>query len=193
MMKGLKYNYIADAIVTVIIGLVLLLWPGVTLTILIRAIGLLLLVIGAVVSINFFTAGGNPVLRTGSLAGGIVVAVIGIWILINPTFFEALIPVIAGAVIVVGGLINLLQALSLWKNAYERWWIALVLSLITMLLGALLFTHPLQAAEIVVRIIGAFLVFDGGSNLWIASRVYKYVSDREQEATAIDVTAEDAE
>jgi hypothetical protein len=40
-------------------------------------------------------------------------------------------------------------------------------------------------------VIGAFLIYDGLSNLWIASRVYKAAKQAKQEAEALDVDAKE--
>ena len=173
MFQKMKVNLILDAVITMIIGGVLLFWPGATTDIIVRAIGVLIILIGAVITLSFFAPDRNIVLRSGSIVGGVVVAVIGVWVLFNPHFFEALIPIIAGIIIAFGGFVNLLQALSLWKQNYKYWWVALVFSLLTALLGVLLFVRPIQVVSFVVQLIGGFLIFDGISDLWIDSRIIK--------------------
>ena len=181
MFAKIKLNLILDALITIAIGCVLLFWPGATLNVITRAIGILIVLVGAVIVLGYFGTG-NVILRSGSLVCGVVVAVIGVWVLINPHFFEALIPIIAGIIIVFGGVVNFLQALSLWKQDYKLWWLALVLSLLTVLLGVLLFIRPIQSMETVIQIMGGFLIFDGVSDLWIDSRIIKLARRAEKAA-----------
>ena len=58
-------------------------------------------------------------------------------------------------------------------------------------MGLLLVLKPFTAFATVVRIIGLFLLYDGISDIWIASRVSKVLrqakSAAEAEATAVDV------
>jgi uncharacterized membrane protein HdeD (DUF308 family) len=101
----------------------------------------------------------------------------------------SLIPLIIGVVIVIHGLGKLRQAIELYHEQYERWWVAFLLGLLTAGIGILLIFKPFDALETVVQIIGAFLIYDGVSNLWITSRVYKAAKEAKQEADALDVDA----
>ena len=53
-LKKLRINYVADAVICMIIGLVLLLWPGVTMAVLCKALAVLLAVAGVGMIISFF-------------------------------------------------------------------------------------------------------------------------------------------
>ena len=63
---------------------------------------------------------------------------------------------------------------------YDNWWVALLLSLLTVALGVVLICNPFTIVDTVVRIIGAFLVYDGLSDMWILSRVFKTKKNREK-------------
>ena len=49
----------------------------------------------------------------------------------------------------------------------------------TVALGVVLICNPFTIVDTVVRIIGAFLVYDGLSDMWILSRVFKTKKNRE--------------
>ena len=69
--------------------------------------------------------------------------------------------------------------------------VALILGLLTVGLGILLICKPFAALDTAVRLIGAFLIYDGLSDIWIASRVYRTVKAMKQEAEALDVESRD--
>ena len=52
---------------------------------------------------------------------------------------------------------------------------------------------PFGAVELVVRMIGVFLIYDGLSDLWILSRVFKVKRDKERiiDAEFVEVDKED--
>ena len=56
-------------------------------------------------------------------------------------------------------------------------------------MGIVLLLEPTFIKNIIVTLIGVFLIIDGGSNLWTISRVAKYVKEKQQEENAIDSEA----
>ncbi len=189
---NLKTNFLVDAILLIVIGLVLIFLPGTTLTLLTKVIGGLVLFAGIVAIISgILSKKQNVFAKNGSLVAGIVIAVVGIWILLNPHVFESIIPVIAGVIVVFSGIANLGVAIPLGKNNYGNWWIALILAVLTILVGAFLLFRPLTALSYVVQIIGGALVYNGASNLWIVSRMHKV--EKVNKSEVIDVESKEIE
>ncbi|MCH4191911.1 MAG: DUF308 domain-containing protein [Butyrivibrio sp.] len=184
--KRLGINYFVDAIICIAVGLILLFLPGVTMAILCKALAVLLIVAGAAMIISYLINKDTSIGYSAMFAVGLLIAIIGVWIFMKPEVFISLIPLIAGVIIVINGVTNFAQAISLARVSYGRWWLALVFALITIGLGIYLIFKPLSAVEIAVRIIGVILVYDGVSNVWVASRVHKFVKDVKQDAEAID-------
>jgi uncharacterized membrane protein HdeD (DUF308 family) len=191
--KKMKIDYIVEALVMIIVGGILIFWPEVSLTIMARALAVLLTIIGALFIVAFLLKSERGMIDSGKLAVGIIVAAIGVWIFVNPSTFTSFIPKLFGVFILVSGLINLGQTFSLIKLQYPLWWISLILALITLGLGGFLVFKSEMAKELVIKVIGGFLIYDGISNLWTASRVSKFskaVNRAVKEAEAIDTDAE---
>ncbi len=184
--KKLKLSTIMDAILCCVAGLILILWPGATMTFLCKALSIILICAGIVLLITFFTAGDRSFFMSANFLLGLVVTIIGVWIFMRPEIFIALIPAIAGIMIIVGGVINLTQTVSLISASYRNWWVALILAVITILLGIFLIFYPLDAVGIAVRIVGVIMLYNGISNMWVVSRVSKFVKDVKQDAEAVD-------
>lgn len=192
-MKELKANYMASAILCVLFGLVLIIWPGTTTQIVCRMLGMILLIYGIIqIAIYLFNAE-RTVISQGVLVLGIICAVFGAWILFNPAVIIKTIPVIIGVLIAIHGFNNIAQAIALQKEGYEKWWLALIFGLLTVGAGSVLIFNPFEAVETAVRLIGAFLVYDGGSDIWILSRVIKVKRDKEKIIDAEFVDIEDAD
>lgn len=192
-MKELKANYMASAILCVLFGLVLIIWPGTTTQIVCRMLGTILLVYGIIqIAIYLFNAE-RTVISQGVLVLGIICAVFGAWIFFNPAVIIKTIPVIIGVLIAIHGFNNIAQAIALQKEGYEKWWLALIFGLLTVGAGSVLIFNPFEAVETAVRLIGAFLVYDGGSDIWILSRVIKVKRDKEKIIDAEFVDIEDAD
>ena len=188
-LKGLKVNYTASALICVILGLILLIWPGTTTQIVCMLLGVVLLAYGVLQIGIYFISKERNIISQGMMILGIIFAVIGAWILLKPEMIIMAVPVIVGSLIVIHGIHNISQAFSLKKNGYERWWVAFVLGIVTAAFGCVLIFKPFTVVDTVVRLIGIFLIYDGLSDMWIISRVFKVKKNTEKivDATFVDI------
>ena len=191
LLKRLKTNIVISAIMCVVLGIVLVVWPDLSIQIVCIAIGAVLLIGGGVRLAVYFTNKDGSMYAQMSLITGIVLAVVGVWILMKPDKVLAIIPIIVGIVIVLHGINDLQQAVSLCKDKYDKWWVALILGLLTIGFGVLLICRPFEALDTVVMLIGLFLIYDGLSDIWIVSRIYRTAKVLKQEADALDVVAKE--
>lgn len=172
-LKNLKANYTLSAIICVVIGLVLIIWPGTSTQLVCMVLGSVLLLYGLIQLALYLFARERTLYLQGMLVLGIIFCVLGVWILLKPEIVIATVPIIIGIIIVVHGLHKISQAISLNKMGYDNWWVALLFGILTVALGGVLIYNPFSVVNTVVRVIGAFLLYDGLSNMWILSRVFK--------------------
>lgn len=187
LLKKIKTNVVVSSALCVILGLVLVFRPGLSMRIVCTAVGVVLIVSGVMRMIDYFTARDGSLYSQANLIFGIILAVVGVWIVMKPDKVIAIIPIIVGIVIAIHGLHNFQQALELWRDKYDRWWTALILGVLTVGFGVLLICRPFAAVDTVVMLIGFFLIYDGLSNVWIVSRVYKNAKMMKQEMEAVDI------
>ncbi|MCM1123514.1 MAG: DUF308 domain-containing protein [Eubacterium sp.] len=193
ILKKLKTNIVISAVLCIVLGVVLVVWPDMSMQVACVAIGVVLLLGGVVRLVQYFVVRDGSIYAQMNLIMGIVLAVVGIWIVLKPEKVLAIIPIIIGIVIVLHGLNNLQQAITLCKDKYDKWWVALILGLLTVGFGVLLICRPFAALDTVVMLIGIFLIYDGLSDLWIVSRIYRTAKEMKQVAEALDVEAEEIE
>ena len=191
LLKKLKTNIVISATLCILLGIVLVVWPDLSMQIVCTAIGAVLLIGGGVRLAVYFTAKDGSVYAQMNLIMGIILAVVGIWILLQPDKVLAIIPIIVGIVIALHGVNNLQQAVSLCKEKYDKWWVALILGLLTVGFGILLVCRPFEALDTAVMMIGFFLIYDGISDIWIVSRIYRTAKVLKQEVEAIDVESQE--
>ncbi|MDE7359116.1 MAG: DUF308 domain-containing protein [Lachnospiraceae bacterium] len=193
LLKKIKTNVVVSSALCVILGLVLVFRPGLSMRIVCTAVGVVLMISGVMRMIDYFTARDGSLYSQANLVFGIVLAVVGVWIVMKPDKVMAVIPIIVGIVIAIHGLHNLQQAAELWRDQYDRWWVALILGVLTVGFGVLLVCRPFAAIDTVVMLIGLFLIYDGLSNVWIVSRISKNAKALRQEMEAVDVEIVDRE
>lgn len=181
--KRMKPDYVIKAVVMIVIGIVLAVWTRASLDIMARALAALLFLIGAVFVITYLVKKERTFVISGGLVAGILIAAVGGWIFANPGKFTDFIPKLFGIFIMVSGLGNLWQAISLVKYKSRTWWVSLAIAVVTALLGAFLFFNPTGAKEIAVTVIGAFLIVDGATNL-ISALLVGIASNKAEQAKA---------
>ena len=193
ILKKIKTNVIVSAFICIALGVILVFWPGLSVKVVCMAIGAVLVINGISRLLNFIFGRDGSVFSQMNLVMGIIITVIGGWILLQPGTIIAMIPILVGIIIVIHGINNLQQSVSLCQNRYYKWWIALLLGIITIGFGVLLVFNPFAAVDTLIRFIGLFLIYDGASDIWIMSRVSRNVKQARQEMDALTVDGKEIE
>ncbi len=193
ILKKIKTNVIVSALICVGLGVILVVWPGLSVRVVCMAIGGVLVLNGLSRLLNFILNRDGSIFSQMNLVMGIIITVIGGWILLQPGTIIAMIPILVGIIIVIHGINNLQQAVSLCQNRYDKWWIALLLGIVTIGFGVLLVFNPFAAVDTLIRFIGLFMIYDGASDIWIMSRVSRNVKQARQEMDALTVDMKEME
>ena len=143
---NMKLSFLLAAVLYIILGLILLIWPGVSATVFCYAFGGILLIYGVVTIVSFFLRDSRQGSFVFELFLGIVAAALGLLFLLRPVIVASVLPVILGLFIVVDGLVNLKRALELRRMLYLRWIVPLVLSAVSAVLGLVIVFQPFLAA-----------------------------------------------
>ncbi len=187
--KTLKANYLISAVLCVLFGITLVAWPDISSKLVCIGFGCVLALTGAANLITFFVRRDGSLLSQINMVAGIVLLVLGGWIIFDPGVLIRIIPVVIGAIIAVHGGHNVLQAAELYKEKYDKWWVALLLGIVTIGFGALLIYNPFEAVSTMIVLIGIMLIYDGISDIWIISRVSKTVRTVAETMEALEVEA----
>ena len=169
---------------SLILGILLLLWPVGALKLVSYAVGIIIMA-GGITSIlsrlRSRKRGGGAV---WTIFIGEVITLVGGWIFVNPENFASIIPSAIGYLITLSGIINLLETFTLSKAHYRKWWVSLLAAVLTIMLGLVLINHAFGIAATMVRIGGAALLFTGVSDLWINRRVEQYANTKRRSSRA---------
>ncbi|MCM1263211.1 MAG: DUF308 domain-containing protein [Butyrivibrio sp.] len=187
LLKKIKANAIVSALMCIILGIILVVWPGRTVRTVCMIIGFVLVVSGVNRLCTFIFGKDNSIYSRMNLITGVIVLLIGAWILFRPDQIIELIPILVGIIVIIHGINDLQQTVTLCQNKYDKWWIALLLGIITVGFGVLLIFNPFAAVETLIIFIGVFLIYDGVSDIWIVSRVSHVAKQMKQEAEALEV------
>ncbi len=168
--KQMRLNITLSAVISVVIGLLLLIYPEQSISAIGKVIALIIIFAGAVMIISQIVDFGNNIL--GIIVGGII-ALIGIWIYASPQAVLTIIPIVIGVMMVVHGVQDLSLALEGSKANASHAWIAYVLAAINIILGFLCIGKAFGLVSLVFRLIGIMLIYDGITDVGIVHGVKK--------------------
>ena len=152
-------------IISIVIGVVLILFPGEAMDLSLKVIGVVLLVAGVSGIILGIKSQGAYIAYT--MSGAVTAIVAGIVCLLQPQLIKSVLPLIMGIIILATGVFNIVNSINAKNAGASRWVASLVLALITVICGIVILFNLNQAANLLVTIIGIIFVYNGVSTLII--------------------------
>ena len=165
MLRYVKSGMMLLSIAYIVIGMMLLIMPQTSLLWICYAFGAVVLITGIACLIQYARIRGTGFTAPFMLVGGVITAGLGIFTLAKPQVVASFLPVVFGIFIVVDGLSRIGSAIDLAKRKGQKWWVLLLLSIVSVALGILLVLHPFGAAVSLVMVCGILLIVEGAMNL----------------------------
>ena len=159
------------ALVTIILGVVLVVWPDRSVSMICAILGGALLLCGLLYVIGWFAGKRRQSKSVFMIIPGVILAGLGVWLMTSSSTVIALIQYVFGAVVLFHGILDLQAALALLTQRMNKWWIDLLLALLTLGLGLLILANPFGTFAALVVLIGIALIYDGASDLWLIGRL----------------------
>ena len=182
-LKAIKLHFTVTAVLEVVLGIILLIWPLTVVGLLAKVLGVILIITGLVeIVAKIF----DDSMRLAGLVVGLILLILGGWIVYHPGSIISIIPIIIGVGLIGNGIMHFSLALEGKKVGAERWGFMVVAAVVTMILGAICIVCALQVVDIAVRIGGFFLVYDGIASILMVRRVNK--ASRDVDSVILDET-----
>ena len=165
MLRYMKTGTFLLSIAYVVLGVLLLVMPETSLLWICYAFGAVVLLTGAVCLVQYARIRGTGFAAPFMLVGGVITGALGVFTLLKPAVVASFLPVVFGLFIVVDGLNRIGSGISLAKQQCRRWWVLLLLGVLSIALGLFLILRPLDIALSVVMLCGILLIVEGVLNL----------------------------
>lgn len=163
-------NYLIDAVLLIAIGLVMLLWPQEALKTVFTQIGIAFIVMGAVKGIAFFASKDKESRSILDLLVGIVQIAIGVLFIEKSDFLVEFFPTVAAIILAYGAIIMIVRSLKLRNDNKNAFILSLVLGIVTLVLAAVIFVHPVGLVNVMTQATGVSMIIEGISLLIVLSR-----------------------
>ena len=126
--RDVRNNFLLTAIVSVLIGLVLVLFPVRTTFMICNIAGILLIVCGIINIIRYVISKGEAFFIRYDLVVGVILCLAGLFVITQSHLIISFIPTIVGIVLLINGIINLKKAFHLKQAGLQRWWVDLAIA-----------------------------------------------------------------
>lgn len=161
----IKNNSILLAIIMIIYGIVLIIWPQLNADIIAYIISSIIIIAGAISLVKYFRRGAEKQFYKIEQVLGVIALIIGIILFLNVGIIESFIPFVLGIFVLSSGISKLQNALDLKRMNYSNWKLVMVMAVINLLFGIILVFQPLWIVSTLFRLIGIALVYCGVSDL----------------------------
>lgn len=162
-----KWNTpIWGSILTILSGLILIIWPELALSYIVILIGLLFLISGLFVTISYFTNNKDLYNKPSSylLFTGIGSILFGLWLTLMPDFFVNILMFVMGGLLVFAGIQQIGSLIIMRKNGIIPFFFYIIPALV-LLAGILIIFNPFTTATSVVIVFGVSAVLYGIAGL----------------------------
>lgn len=151
---GLFFGGVALAVV----GLILMLWPGLTLVSIAAVAGIMLLVAGVFDAVTYFRMRGTDMVSGWALASAACDIILGVMFLIHPLVAAAVVPWVVGVFVIAYGIFAIYAGVKL-REAGPGWGVMLANGIVAVLCGLAFIIMPASFAIF----LGVYLVVRGAS------------------------------
>lgn len=163
--KSVKFNMSLFGVLSVLFGLVLIIYPGTAVKFICMAIGGILLIAGIYSVIIYFrnksNMGENSFFTVSTLILGIIEGGVGTSILIRPEYFTSFLSMIFAIILFVHGINDISKGIRIKKFKYGNWFLPIIFGLIGIIFSAVVIWNPFATMNALMILIGVALVIDG--------------------------------
>lgn len=174
-LKSIKYNLLSSAVLCILLGIVLLIYPDTSLTIVCRAVGVIVLITGIGFVGSYLRVGKTRWFGKVELVFGSIFAILGGFIVLYPLGIISIVPLVFGILLVYHGIANMKQAFELRQYKDNGWWLPVLIAASTIALGVVIMRNPFGTIETLMRIIGVCILYDGLMNTMLVGRFVKSI------------------
>lgn len=176
--RAAKTGYIALSAALCGLGVLLMMKPGLSISITGAIIGATMIAFGVVKLIGYFSKDLYRLAFQFDLAFGILLIALGALLLVKPVTAINMLCAILGIEIVADGLFKVQTAVDARQFGLETWWLILLLAIVTGAAGIAVAAHPSESALTLTTLTGAALAAEGLMNLCVGVFAIKVINRR---------------
>ena len=163
MLKSIRNSLSLSSLLYIVLGVVLLVMPELSLGFACLLIGGAVVIYG-VVRLAAYLRGG-PAADKLDLVLGVLLILLGLFLLIWIRFLLAFVPVVLGIYILIDSFGSLKRSLDMKALGFGRWWVSFLVAAALAICGLVMVLNPFGTIEGLVMFIGLGFLIDGVTTL----------------------------
>ncbi len=162
-----KTGYIIMSLLLCILGIVIIIHPGISASALCILIGAMLICYGIIKVIGYLSKDLFRLAFQFDLAFGLLIAAVGLIMILRPAHMIALGNFVLGFIILSDGLFKVQIAIDSKKFGIRKWWLITILALIAITFGILLIIDLFTNTNLLMIMLGIALLAEGILNFCV--------------------------
>jgi len=172
---------VTRGVMSLLFGIIILVWPAITLHVILVLFALYVLIAGAASAIGSVVDRHENEAWPLGLIFGTIAAFIGLYLLDKPNLTAVVVVYLIGLYAVMAGILDIVAGIALRKQIKGEW-VLIVVGLLTLAFGLYLFANPGAGAVALVWLIGIYSLISGV--LWLAAAASHHTASRQQIANS---------
>lgn len=160
-------NSIAQAVLSILFGLFLVIWPGTTLVILVYILAAGIALSGIASLISYVRLNKKGQRNSAILVTGLLFLVFALILFLFPEVFASIFSILLGALLIVSGVVNAIRGFALRDFGGFAWVLTLVVGIIIAIGGVVIIANPFGSTMMFVLVLGVLLVAKGVTDLLV--------------------------
>ncbi len=165
-MNNSKVGFVLVALIMIAVGVFFVFQPSGAVRTVFRIFGIGFLIAGIIGVISYFL--NRDINMYFKLIASVLEMIIGLVILIHENVAVTFYAIIAGMTVIIDGVENLLELISMKKAGLADWKAILFLAVIPIIAGLIILFNPFGAAEALIVVTGILLIYMGVINISMA-------------------------
>jgi len=174
-MRIAKTGYIVMSVALFSSGVLFVSVPDISMQIIGKLLGAIMILFGCFKLVGYFSKDLFRLAFQYDLQFGIIALILGAIILLKPSDVISLLFVAMGIVLLADSLFKIQIAVDSRKFGIGKWWVILVLAIISGVIAVVLILRPSESARILTTLLGATLIAEGTLNLFVAITTVKII------------------
>lgn len=173
-----KTGYIIMSLLLCILGIVIIIYPGISANALCILIGAMLICYGIFKVIGYLSKDLFRLAFQFDLAFGLLIVAVGLIMILRPIHMITLGNFVLGFIILSDGLFKVQIAIDSKKFGIRKWWLITILALIAITFGIILMIDPFANTNLLMIMLGIALLAEGILNFCVMLFTVKIIKNQ---------------
>ena len=182
--KEYKIDNIVMGILSAVVGVILVIFPGTTLRMIGYLVSAALFLMGIVSIIIYIRRKTEDNFMKNDFLKGLVAITLGVCTILKVEVVISLLPLILGIIIIISGCSKLQETIDMAR--VKSWLILLIAAIINIALGVLVVCNPFDTMKLLVTIIGIGMIFGGVTDVFITLHIAKKMGGKDKDIIDVD-------